>query len=192
MKALVMALALRQGRLGSLVGIGLLVSTALPAGAGEIAGRGTVAQWRQSYGRVELAAVAWSYGAISALTALGMECKAAVGVRELEPYMMYRAAHQTTVAEALRVFWRETGCELPPQTSQAEAKPDAWQEFVGALWKIRTTSSEAWLRKVIEEERVKEEAGAKDVSEIVTHARWLLVLVARDRLRELSEKQPGQ
>lgn len=108
--------------LGGLVGIGLLVSAALPAWAGQIAGQETVAQWRQDYslGLGPAATADWSRGAMSAQTAFGMMCMVAVTVAELEAYMKYRAEPQTAVAEALRTLWRQIGCAVPPQVGQSE------------------------------------------------------------------------
>jgi hypothetical protein len=63
MTALVMALALKRGMLGSLVGIGLLVSAALPAWAAQVAGEDTVAPWR----RVRPIAVLLGFAALGGL-----------------------------------------------------------------------------------------------------------------------------
>ncbi len=189
MKALVMALATRRGMLGSLVGLWLLVTAALPAWAAEIVGGETVAQWRWERSLVPSSGLYWTYGVATAESALGMRCGGG-----LEAYMIYRADPQATVVEALRAFWRETGCAVPPQAGRSEAKPDVpWQEWVRQLWQNRTSSDPVRLRNVIENMRVLDEAlstyAPGDDAENVLR---LSALLARDRLRELSEKQRTQ
>jgi len=191
MKALLMALAMSRGMLGSVVGISLLLSTALPAWAAEVAGEETVAQWRLNRGKSFGQGAVWSHGVASAMTALGMECRVPATVGELAAYMMYRAEPQATVAGALQTHWQETGCAVPPQAGQSEAKSDA-MEVVRNLWKIRTSSDPVWLRKHIEAAKFWGETIIMPKADEGPDFFRLSELLARDRLRELSEKQRMQ
>ena len=201
MKALVMGLVPRRGMLRSLMGIGLLLSAPLQAWAAEIAGTQTVAQWRRdrslvppSVGGLRPMGVSWAYGVLTAEDALGMTCKGTIAVGELDAYMAYRAEPQVTVAEALRAFWQERGCAVPPQGGQPQARASVpMTDELDALWEVRTTTDPGWLRSLIRTEQAFEDAwGGRRPENAATRWSRLRALLARDRLRELPQKEPTQ
>jgi len=77
---------------------------ASPALAGEnLAGAGTVAEWRANLGRSEMATASYAAG-VMAMGNVFTECKSPRTVRELHAYLLYRALSTLTMKQAIWSF----------------------------------------------------------------------------------------
>ena len=99
----------KPGRLARFVLMSALL-LAPPAPAGEnVAGDGTVAEWRTNLGRSEVATASYAAGAM-AMGNVFTECKNPRTVRELHAYLLYRARSTLTMKQAISNFLVEANC----------------------------------------------------------------------------------
>jgi hypothetical protein len=80
------------------------------ASAGEnLAGDGTVAEWRAQLGRSEVATASYAAGVLATGNVF-TECKNRRTVRELHAYLLYRALSTLTMKQAISNFLTEADC----------------------------------------------------------------------------------
>jgi len=85
---------------------------ASPAQADEnLAGAGTVEEWRAKLGRSEVATAAYAAG-VMAMGNVFTECKNPRTVRELHAYLLYRALSTLTMKQAIWNFLIEADCTM--------------------------------------------------------------------------------
>jgi hypothetical protein len=87
----------------------LLASPALAVE--NLAGAGTVAEWRANLGRSEVATASYAAG-VMAMGNIFTECEIPRTVRELDPYLLYRALSTLTMKQAIWSFLIEAKCNV--------------------------------------------------------------------------------
>ena len=77
----------------------------------DLAGSGTVAEWRANLGHSELATAAYAAG-VMAMGNIFSECNNTRTVRELHSYLLYRAPSTLTMVQAISSFLSEGECAV--------------------------------------------------------------------------------
>lgn len=110
--------------------VGAVFLTALlasPVRADEnLAGTGSVAEWRTKLGRRELATAAYAAG-VMATGNLFSECKNLRTVRDLHTYLLYRAPSTLTMKQAIGSFFSEGDCMALGEDRLAPSNPPNWR-----------------------------------------------------------------
>ena len=99
--------------------VALLASTA--QADENVAGNGTVAEWRTKLGRSELATAAYAAGVMAGN--FFNECKTPRTVRELHTYLLYRAPVTLTMKQAIKNFFSEGDCSAFAEERLVPANP---------------------------------------------------------------------
>ena len=98
-----------------------VLSLASPVLADEnLAGDGTVADWRANLGRSQLATAAYAAG-VMAMGNISVVCKTPRTVRELHEYLRYRALPTLTMKQAIWSFLTEGECNARTEDQSASA-----------------------------------------------------------------------
>jgi hypothetical protein len=79
--------------------------------ADDLAGEGTVGEWRAYLSRSELATAAYAAG-VMAMESVFVTCKTPHTVRELHAYLLYRALPALSMKQAIRSFLIEANCSV--------------------------------------------------------------------------------
>ena len=117
--------AYNAGRLAGLVLLSALL-LASPSRAGEdLAGAGTVEEWRAKLRRSELATASYAAGAM-AMGNVFTACKNPRTVRELHTYLLYRALSTLTMKQAIRSFLSEAGCTMMSEDRFISSSAPQW------------------------------------------------------------------
>jgi len=77
----------------------------------DLAGAGTVAEWRANLGHSELATASYAAGVL-AMGNVFAKCKKPRTVRELHAYLLNRALSTLTMSQAIRMFMLEGDCAV--------------------------------------------------------------------------------
>ena len=85
-----------------------------------LAGDGTVAEWRANLGRSQLATAACAAG-VMAMGNISVVCKTPRAVRELHEYLRYRALPTLTMKQAIWSFLTEGDCNVRTEDQPASA-----------------------------------------------------------------------
>jgi hypothetical protein len=91
-----------------------------------LAGTGSVAEWRTKLGRSELATAAYAAG-VMATGNLFSECKNPRTVRDLHTYLLYRAPSTLTMKQAIGSFFSEGDCMAFGEDRLAPSNPPNWR-----------------------------------------------------------------
>jgi hypothetical protein len=91
-----------------------------------LAGTGSVAEWRTKLGRSELATAAYAAG-VMATGNLFSECKNPRTVRDLHTYLLYRAPSTLTMKQAIGSFFSEGDCMFFGEDRLAPSNPPNWK-----------------------------------------------------------------
>jgi hypothetical protein len=95
-----------------------------------LAGTGSVGEWRTKLGHNELATAAYAAGVMATGT-LFSECKNPRTVRELHTYLLYRAPSTLTMAQAISSFLGEAECNVVNDDRPAPADAPHWRTKAG-------------------------------------------------------------
>jgi len=104
---------------GLVLVVALLASTA--QADDNVAGNGTVAEWRTKLGHSELATAAYAAGAMAGN--FFNECKTPRTVRELHTYLLYRAPAILTMKQAIKNFYGEGDCSVVAEERLVPSNP---------------------------------------------------------------------
>jgi hypothetical protein len=111
-----------------LAGLALLVFWLVNAAHADenLAGSGSVGEWRTKLGHSELATAAYAAG-VMATGSIFSECKNTRTVRELHSYLLYRAPSTLTMAQAIASFLSEGECTVVSDDRPAPSDPSQWR-----------------------------------------------------------------
>ncbi len=136
-------------------------------------GSSTIAWLRQGN---ESNIVGVATGMLIGAVSMGLTCKQAFTVGELQAYLQYTAEPSKTLVEALREYLTSRGCHLAGDSQGAAP-------WIEALYFVRTSDNVEFLRNMATGTPTGKYLGAIQSSFYYP----LLQLLAKDRLRELGQ-----
>ena len=111
-----------------LAGLALLVFWLVNAAHADenLAGSGSVGEWRTKLGHSELATAAYAAG-VMAMGSIVSKCKNSRTVRELHAYLLYRAPSTLTMKDAIANFLSDGECTVVGVDQPAESSRLNWR-----------------------------------------------------------------
>ena len=116
----------KAGKLARLVLVSALLPVSPALAGDDLAGEGTVAEWRANLGRSEVATASYAAG-VMAMGNVFTECKNRRTVRELHAYLLYRALPMLTMKQAIVNFLIEADCTMMSQDRAMASNFPQWK-----------------------------------------------------------------